>query len=163
MPAPTVDIDYRPGDCLVYRPKGLVGWAIATKTWHRWSHVECVEVPGETSVASRDGQGVNRYPLRISELGMVVRPSIAFDFKKAMAYFESVRGQPYDFWGLMSFYRTKAAKTNGRQFCSEFATNFYRAAGCNPFKGEGAETIPPYYFATLADYVQIIWSDESPC
>jgi hypothetical protein len=159
---PNVFVDYQPGDCLIYRPTGFFGWAIAVKTWHRWSHVEAVEVPGKTAVASRDGKGVNRYPFRQSELGMVVRPGPAFTFAKAMAYFETVQGQPYDFWGLMSFYRTKAAKTNGRQFCSEFLTNFYRAGGCNPFHGEPAEVIPPYYFATLADEVQIIWSDETP-
>ena len=162
MPMPIDAIDARRGDCLIYRPKGIVGWAIATKTWHRWSHVEAVEVPGKTSVGSRDGLGVNRYPFRASELGMVVRPDARFDFDKAMAYFRSVQGQKYDFWGLMAFYRTQAAKTNGKQFCSEFLTNFYRSGGCNPFHGEPAEVIPPYYFAVLADDVQIIWSDEDP-
>jgi len=160
---PTDFIDYQPGDCLIYRPTGFFGWAIAVKTWHHWSHVEAVEVPGVSSIASRDGRGVERYPFRHAQLGMVVRPHTPpFDFAKAMAYFRSVRGQGYDYWGLMAFYRTRAAATNQRQFCSEFLTNFYRAAGCNPFKGERAETIPPYYFATLADAVQIVWSDEDP-
>lgn len=157
---PIARIDFKPGDALVYRPTGFFGWAIATKTWHRWSHVEGVEVPGKTSVASRDGKGVNRYPFREAQLGMVLRPPVTFDFDKAMVYFRSVQGQPYDFWGLMSFYRTKAAATNGRQFCSEFLANWYRAGGCNPFHREASETIPPYYFAALADEVEVIWSDE---
>jgi len=153
--------DLQPGDCLVYRPTGFFGWAIATKTWHRWSHVEVVDVPGRTNVASRDGKGVECYPMRWEQVGMVLRPPSAFDFAKALAYWRSVRGQRYDFWGLMAFFRTKAAATNGRQFCSEFATNFYRAGGCAIFHGERAECVPPYYFAVLADDFETVWHDEA--
>jgi len=148
-----------PGDVLTYRPTGIFGRIIALKTWHRISHVEVVVSAGE-AVASRDGKGVNLYPLRWAQLATVSRPDPArFDLAKAMAYFKTVQGQKYDFFGLLAFFRTKAAATNGKQFCSEFATNFYRAGGLDPFHGERAEVIPPFYFESLADGFTKIWLD----
>lgn len=148
----------QPGDVLLYRPTGVFGFLISLKTWHRISHVEVVVAPG-TAVASRDAKGVNEYPLRWAQLAYVLRPTVPFDLTKAMEYFKTVKGQKYDFFGLLAFYRTKAAASNGKQFCSEFATNFYRAGGLDPFHGERAEIIPPFYFETLADGFKKIWSD----
>jgi hypothetical protein len=63
----------KPGDVLLYKPKGLFGWLIRVKTWHKIAHVECYVGDG-LSVASRDGKGVGKYPLRSSELAVVCRP-----------------------------------------------------------------------------------------
>ena len=156
-----MDISLHPGDCLVYRPTGWIGWAIATKTFHNWSHVEGVCQPGSTNVASRDGLGVNLYPMRWEQLGMVLRPRPGFDFEKAMAYFATVRGQKYDLAGLFAFFRMGTGNGD-RQFCSEFLTNWVRAGGIEPFHGEDARIVPPYYFAKLADGLDVVWSDGKP-
>jgi hypothetical protein len=148
----------KPGDVLLYRPTGIFGRIIALKTWHRISHVEVAVAPGQ-ALASRDAKGVNDYPLRWAQLACVRRPIVPFDVDKAFAYFKTVKGQGYDFLGLLAFFRTKRGKTNGKQFCSEFATNYYRAGGLEPFHGEDAAVIPPYYFETLADGFTTIWTD----
>jgi hypothetical protein len=149
----------QPGDVMLYRPTGIFGRLIALKTWHAISHVEVAVGPGK-AIASRDALGVNEYPIRWAQLAAVLRPDPArFDMAKAMEYFKTVKGQPYDFLGLLAFFRTKGAATNGKQFCSEFATNFYRAGGLDPFDGEAAQTVPPFYFDKLADGFTKIWSD----
>jgi hypothetical protein len=91
---------------------------------------------------------------------MVRRPVLSFDPNKAFEYFKTVKGQPYDFLGLLAFFRTRRAKTNGKQFCSEFATNYYRAGGLDPFHGEDAEVIPPFYFQALADGFETVWTEK---
>jgi hypothetical protein len=147
----------QPGDCLLYRPTGILGRIIAIKTWHPVAHVEIAVAPGK-AVAARDLRGVNLYPTRWSELAYVVRPTAPFDIKKAMEYFDEVRGQPYDLFGLFRFFGKKG-ETTDKQFCSEFATRFYRAGGLDPFPGEPADLVPPFYFAGLTDGFQVIWND----
>jgi len=76
-------VDLRRGDCLLYRPKGFFGWVIATKTWHPVAHVE-VYAGNDHSWASRDGLGVNLYPIRMTELAYVLRPTAPVDLARAL-------------------------------------------------------------------------------
>ncbi len=145
----------KPGDCLLYGPRGVVGWLIAMKTWHRIAHVEVFEgvidgVP--MSVASRDGIGCNRYVLRTSELVRVLRPNQPVDLAAATAWFERVaRGQRYDFRAILRFLwpsDSPDADPN-RQICSAFSTRWYRAGGLRVFSaGEDADRIAPFQFDT---------------
>lgn len=129
----TVD-QLRPGDCLLYRPNSFWGYAIAAKTWNFVSHCECFVGNGE-SVASRDGLGVSRYPLRTAGLYYVLRPNQPFDLAAALAWFATVNGQKYDWAGLARFVTWKRLGTdlNDKMFCSEFLTRFYRAGKFFPF------------------------------
>jgi hypothetical protein len=92
---------------------------------------------------------------------MVLRPTAHFDLAKAMTYFETVKGKAYDYMGLFRFLG-KGKESADKQFCSEFATRFYRAGGFDPFNGETSDLVPPFYFAKLADHLKVIWSDEPP-
>jgi hypothetical protein len=151
-------IPLKPGDCLLYRPVGIIGWTIATKTWHRWGHVEIAVKPGVSIGARSDG--VNYYPLRWAQLGAVLRPTQPIDIPKAMAWFEAnAKGQAYDAWGLFRFF-VIGKQSLDKQFCSEMATRWYRAAGMEPFHGMDADLIPPGWFFTLADGFERIWTDE---
>ena len=152
-------MDIQPGDCLLYRPTSLFGWLIAVKTWTKVSHCE-IALGDDMAAASRDGLGVNLYPLRTADLAYVLRPNHPFDFARAADWFQSVRGQKYDWKGLLCF--TLAAKQGAkdRMFCSEFATRFYRAGGFVPFGDVmDADKVPPSLFLFSSSFT-VIWQAE---
>ena len=91
-----------PGDCLLYKPSSVWSYAIAIKTWNKVSHCEAYIGDGY-SVASRDGLGVARYPLRLDGLVKVLTPNKAFSVGAAMAWFATVNGQGDDWIGLSRF------------------------------------------------------------
>jgi hypothetical protein len=127
-----------PGDCLLYEPAKfnclhptawLFGNIIAVKTWTRLCHVEIFAGLG-TSVASRDGQGVGAYELRMQGLACVRRPPAnQLDINAAFHWFNGVEGQKYDWKGLLCFTLAVHQGAPDRMFCSEFALRWYRAAG----------------------------------
>lgn len=143
----------KPGDLLLYGASGWVGWVIAVKTWHKVSHCE-VYVGNGQSVASRDGIGVGRYPLRTEGLLYVLRPTQPLDQASALAWFQTVDGQRYDWLGLFRFF-TLGKQSTDKQFCSEFATRFYRHGGLEPFTPlEDADLIAPATFLLSPAFVQ---------
>jgi hypothetical protein len=140
----------KPGDCLLYAPKGFFGWVISIKTWNQVAHCE-VYIGNGKSVASRDGIGVGEYDLRTSELKHVMRPNQPFELRLAYDWFaRKARGQGYDWLGLLRFaWRSRVVpeRFDNKQFCSEFAARFYRAGGLDPFNGADADAIAPFQFA----------------
>jgi hypothetical protein len=148
-----------PGDCLLYGPRGWVGWLIAIKTWHRIAHVEIYEGDG-FSVASRDGLGVNRYRLRTSELIRVLRPRVQPDVAAATVWFEKVaRGQKYDFDALIKFLwpsEGKPDKDPDRQICSALGVRWYEHAGVDAFSDrEDADLIAPFQFDVSPAFTEV--------
>lgn len=146
----------RPGDCLLYRPTkfdwkhlgAFFGAGIAIKTWHQISHCELYVGNGQ-SCASRDGQGVAQYPLRTSELAYVLRPSVPLAWPAFWAWFRTVNGQKYDWFGLVRFawFKSTGGGNNGKMFCSEFLTRAYRALGVTVFNpDEDADAVAPFEF-----------------
>lgn len=154
-PPPTL----RPGDVLLYTGEGLFSIVIRVKTWSRYSHIEIYD-GSNVSVASRDGIGVGRYPVRYGQLTMVLRPRAPFNLEQARAWFTTVDGQGYDWIGLTSFTIARwQGRQNDRQFCSEFATRYLRAGGIDPFNEYDADGIAPGEFpksSTLA----VIWPER---
>lgn len=136
-----------PGDVLLYKGDGFFSNLIFLKTWHEISHCECY-VGGGKSAASRDGIGVGLYPLRSKGLVGIYRPK-DFDLESAMAWFQTVDGQKYDWVGLLRFawFKSVPSGNNGKMFCSEFLTRFLRAGGCDPFPREDADAVAPYQFS----------------
>lgn len=146
----------RPGDVLLYSGRSVFSWLIRIKTWSRYSHVEICDGYG-FSVASRDGIGVGRYPHRAEQLAMVLRPHRPFNVHVARAWFRAVDGQRYDWLGLLSFtFAEWQGKSNGRMFCSEFATRYLRAGGIDPFNAYDADGIAPGEFCKSAA-LEVIW------
>lgn len=145
----------RPGDCLLYSRtpflKSRLGWffglVINVKTWSRFSHVEVYAGNGQ-SFASRDGQGVGLYPFRASELLKVRRPDPEkYTHSRSVRWFETVDGQKYDWLGLLCFTLAVERGSNGKMFCSEFATRWYRNAGLLVFNQEfNADRVSPAQF-----------------
>lgn len=144
-----------PGDCLLYGRtpflKSPIGWffglVINIKTWSRFSHVE-IYAGNKTSMASRDGVGVGFYPLRKDQLLKVRRPSDKdFDYPKGVKFSLLSDGQKYDWLGLLCFTYAVHSGSKDKQFCSEFATRFYRKAGLEPFNPEvDADHVAPAQF-----------------
>jgi hypothetical protein len=145
----------QPGDCLVYAGRSFWSWFIKVKTWSPASHVE-VYIGDGKAVASRDGKGVNLYDSTNTNLLAILRPNETFDIKAALAYFDTVRGRKYDWWGLMRFFRI-GQYTDKKMFCSEFATSFYRAGGFFPFHAtyEPDKVSPGMYLASPE--MDLIW------
>jgi cell wall-associated NlpC family hydrolase len=133
----------KPGDVLLYAPKGVFGWIISVKTWHRIAHVECYIGAG-FSVASRDGLGVGKYPVRDSELALVCRPLQPFDLPRAMKWFERQKGTPYGWADLLQFAGMNVDATG--IVCSPFITRFLRNGGLDPFNGEDSIKVAPFEF-----------------
>lgn len=154
------------GDCLLYKPKksSIFGWLISIKTWHKISHCE-VYVGDGLSAASRDGLGVDIYPVRLSELVEVYRPKseYKFDINKALIWFMTkAKGQKYDWVGLLRFTWGQPyvdGDGNNKQFCSEFLTRFYRAGGMDPFNGEDADAIAPFMLS-ISPVFSLVWSSK---
>jgi hypothetical protein len=136
----------KPGDLLMYAPSDFIDWIVAVKTWHPFSHCEVFDQAG-ASLASRNGIGVNRYTFRSEKLTRIMRPSQTYDHKKASEWFATVRGQGYDWLGLLCFTLAVKQGSPDKMFCSEFATNLYRAGGLEPFEPDvSADTVAPCTF-----------------
>ena len=95
--------ELKPGDVLLYRSRSLVGWAIRFRTWSDVEHVEVYLGEGR-SVASRNGIGVGKYPLRIDGLVRVFRPVENPDVIAGLLWFADVDGLPYAWTDLLRFY-----------------------------------------------------------
>jgi hypothetical protein len=138
-----------PGDVLLYAPSGVFGKIIALKTWSTVSHVEVYVGNGE-SVASRDGKGVGKYPFRDTELAFALRPRAPFDLAKALAWFQTVDGEGYDWVGLLVFANIRQTGRRDKMWCSNFAARFMRVGlpdDCPLFGAElDADKVAPSTF-----------------
>lgn len=147
----------QPGDCLVYSPSSVMGKLIARKSWFPYSHVE-VAVDSNQAIGARQ-TGVDYYPLRLSELAVVMRPDYSkFILEDGLEWFNlHARGIPYDYWGLFRFYMFGKPSLD-KMFCSEMATGFYRNAGMiDLFHNVESDLVPPGWFVTLADGFKEVW------
>lgn len=153
----SLPVTVQPGDVLLYRGGGFFSKLIALKTWHNISHVE-IYAGGLQNAASRDGIGVGMYDVRENGLVAILRPTGDFDINAALDWFETVIGQKYDWLGLLRFawFGRIPTGNNNKQFCSEFATRFLRAGGCDPFPREDADAVAPYQFKFSAE-LELIW------
>lgn len=150
--------ELRPGDCLLYYTRrDLVDFIIALKTWTFVAHVEIYEGEGK-SVASRNGIGVNRYPLREQGLICVRRPIGILDIQSARHWFAtSAIGQKYDWLGLLVYYMARKHGSPRRMYCSEFAVRWYRHAHFNAVDSQwDADRTPPMLFLPSTAF-ETIW------
>lgn len=120
----------RPGDCILYSPTDVFDWAVALKTWTCVSHVE-VFIGDGYSVASRNGQGVGKYPVRLEGVAAIRRPGPVFSLDAAMNWFYALGKQKYGWRTLLTFMMLNNNPIEGHMICSEFVAGFYRAGG-NP-------------------------------
>jgi hypothetical protein len=149
-----------PGDAILYFRWDFVDWVIALKTWTKVAHVEIYR-GGQKSYASRNGIGVNAYPLRLDGVAAVMRPKQPLDWAAADRWFEDkARGEPYDWLGLLCFALARRGGEKHKMFCSEFATHYYRAAGLVPFdpRWPGVRVPPSFFFVSPA--FEAIWTDR---
>jgi hypothetical protein len=147
------------GDVLLYKPKGLFGWFIRVKTWHAVAHVECYIGDG-FSVASRDGIGVGKYPLRTSELVTVCRPidAVVLNWPRALAWFDRQKGTRYGWIDLLQFAGLNVDADG--IVCSPFIARFCRMLGYDPFNGEDPQKVAPFEFALSNCYALYDVNDD---
>lgn len=151
---PDLVTDLLPGDCLLYKPTGLFGALIRLKTWHAISHVEIYAGQGK-SWASRDGLGVDLYPYREEQFAAALRPAQgSFNYQQAEAWAQTKVGTPYG-WAQLLLFIGLPIHGSGL-FCSEFATQFYRAGGLDPFAGEDAQAVAPFEFLICPLFTHLV-------
>jgi hypothetical protein len=152
-------IPLQPGDHLLYGKSDLFGLITSVKTWSPAVHIEVYCAPGY-SVASRNGIGVNLYPVRLAQLIAVLRPR-RFDLEAAMQWFRAhARGEAYDWLGLLCFTLAVKQGSKRKMFCSEFAARLDRHAGCRSFHPEfDADRIAPGNFA-MSPAFEWAWKRE---
>lgn len=126
-----------PGDHLLYgkKPGDIFGLITSWKTWSPAVHIE-LYIGDNVSVASRNGIGVNKYPLRTEQLIAILRPRVPVDLKKGLEWFSqaNVQGRPYGWLDLLHFEGFKI-KTKG-WICSQFVALFDEACAFLPFNPE---------------------------
>lgn len=149
----------QPGDCILYRPVDVFDWAVALKTWTRVSHVE-VYLGDHQSVASRNGQGVGLYDVRLHDVAAVRRPDRVFDLEKALRWFDScAEGQKYGWRTLLTFILLNNSPVDGHMICSEFAAEFYAHGGYPLFAPDWPSyRTPPSLFVSALKLIPI-WDD----
>jgi len=166
----------KPGDVLLYSGTGMFSRLIRLKTWSRYSHCEVFDGNGVT-FASRDGVGVNFYPVRPDPPALVLRlrEGVPFELLAARAWARSVQGQGYDWIGLLSFTSAKLqGRNNNKQFCSEALARYFRhgisgaldgvprgdarsleSHGLDPWRGRDADAISPEAFNTSPLFFEV--------
>lgn len=158
-PAPfSVDL-LLPGDCLLYSGSSAFSWFIKLKTWSRISHVE-VFIGNKRALASRDGEGVSNYPIRLDGLVEVIRPNEPFDLSAGIQWYGTVQGAPYDWKQLFTFLKAgrKQLEDEKAFFCSEFANAFYRKCGLTAFaKAYPSSAVSPGMFRA-SPHFDVVWS-----
>lgn len=147
-----------PGDCLLYKPSGIFGKAIAWMTSSGVSHVEIYK-GGGISYASRDGLGTNEYPLRMEQLVRVLRSRKLLNMGRMATAFEAMRGQPYDWKGILNTALGGQGDSSPTgNVCSAAAAIWYRVAGLHTlFGAEEPEHITPRDFEK-SDLFWQVWS-----
>jgi hypothetical protein len=148
-----------PGDILLYGPSSLPDWIVSIKTWTKISHAEIFEKSGMT-LASRPTAGINRYAFRDENLVCIRRPPKRLKWHNLLNYFAGIQGQDYDLLGLLVFTLAVKQGAPNKQFCSELATNLYRAGGFEPFnKQVSADTVSPSMFWQTSS-MRTIWDKD---
>lgn len=149
----------QPGDCILYRPVDVFDELVALKTWTRVSHVE-IYIGDSYSVASRNGQGVDEYRTRETDVAAVLRPSSGFDLNKAMRWFDAcAQYQKYGWRTLLNFILLNTNPVEGHMICSEFVAEFYKAGGAPCFADNyPSYRVPPSYFVTTRQLTPV-WDD----
>lgn len=149
--------DLLPGDALLYSPSSIFGRAIAWMTAGDISHIEIYK-GGGISYASRDGVGVNEYPLRMDGLKEVRRSTRPLNMGAMAIAFSRLKGHKYDNSTILKF--VTFGKLGGKtmaEVCSEAATILYRAAGLHRLFGDQQpDEITPRDFQK-AEALRQIW------
>ena len=148
-----------PGDCLLYQGSSLFSWLIRVKTWSYISHVE-VFIGNERALASRDGEGVSNYHLRLEGLVEVLRPTDAFDLDAGIAWYGTVKGRPYDWRQLFTFLKAGRRQLENEEafFCSEFANAFYRKCGLFAFSRTYPSTAVAPGMFRASPHFEVVWT-----
>ena len=96
-------IDLQPGDVLLYSAWIPVSdWLIKLHTGSNIVHAAVVSQP--TVVGSARFKGVNWYPFQPANLAYILRPTKPVNMMAADAWFNTVRGQPYGYLGLIGYF-----------------------------------------------------------
>lgn len=150
-------LQLRAGDILLYRPtpfawSHIPGWffgkAIAVKTWHSISHVEIYDGSLQ-SWAARDGVGFGKYPVRLSQLTYVLRPTVPLNLTAGRAWATSMIGTPYGWMDLLDFVGAPVDKKG--IVCSPAAAGYLRACGWQVFPTDPINKVAPFQFLDLVD------------
>jgi len=130
MPDTNIIPPLQPGDILLYDSGSLVDWLIKFRTWSDVAHVE-IYLDNYESTASRNGLGVDIYPVRYEGLRYIRRLQVPFDRIAARKFAIKMRGTPYGYGDLARFYLLNIP-TKGL-ICSQYGDLLLRAGSVVAF------------------------------
>jgi len=119
--------EFLPGDVLLYSANDVFSLVIKFKTWSEICHCEVYLGLGRSG-ASRPGDGVGTFDLRLDGLWGVLRPDPPLtdeQFGALVVAHRDLVGTPYDYLGLLRvFYGSgRGEGDSGRMWCSEYAVD----------------------------------------
>lgn len=118
----------QPGDLLIYSGSGFFSRLIKLKTYSEWTHV-AIYLGGGKQREFREGAGAQEVPFRTQNLGMIKRRYGVWSRERSDEYWEEVKDQGYDYWGLiLGFLARRQGRENKSMWCSEYVTRDDRNA-----------------------------------
>lgn len=154
--------DAQSGDVWLYHRTDPISLAISAKTFSRITHAEVALVDrvngsGVELFSARILTGVRFYQPDLTDLALVLRPTLSFDAFAASEWAMRVVGQPYDLSGILAFFNTRfQGQTDNAMFCSEACTRLLRRGGIELFPGADADAISPGMLAHHP-FLQVVW------
>lgn len=150
--------ELKPGDIFLYGGHDLFSHVTMLITWSRAVHVE-VYWEGAYSLASRNGEGVNRYPIRSQGLIAILRPRGELNIAAGRQWWwQKANRRPYGWLDLLQFINIRI-RTKGL-ICSEFAALLFDHLECPLFRPgyDRGAVAPAQFLQTVA--LDLIWSKK---
>lgn len=123
----------KPGDLLFYSGTGFFSNLIKLKTYSEWTHV-AVYIGDGKQREFVEGVGPQVVDFRIKNLGMIKRRSSTWSKERSDEYWEQVKTQTYDYWGLiLGFLARRQGRKNEKMWCSEFVVRDDRYSTDGPY------------------------------
>lgn len=153
----------KPGMLLLYEASSLFGYAIAAFSGSRISHIEMYAGDG-TSYASRDGVGVDEYPLRLKDLALVLEAVEPLNMDRVREGFSRKIGHRYDNSTILKF--ATFGLFGGKpmaEVCSEIQAYLVRVGGLErAFGDKQPDEVKPSDFVDAMNHgvFRKVWSNR---
>lgn len=125
-------------------------WLIRAVSWSEWSHVEIMLDDGRLLGAAAP-HGVQFVTLEerlaiASQAAMACYPG---DFDAGMRWAEGQIGKPYDYTGVVGLGLHRDWEDDSAWWCSEFAGEFLKQAGFEPYRAAAIKRLTPQHLFML--------------
>jgi uncharacterized protein YycO len=142
---------------LFSRRKHIGSWIIRKISWSEWSHVEII-MPTDILFGSAAPHGVSFYSMneRLNKASRAAVMSFPGDFDAAFLWGKTQIGRPYDYLGVLGIGFHRDWEDDHSWWCSEFAAQFLKQGGFEPYRHEAIKRLSPEHLFMLNQSFEII-------